>query len=87
MRVLLMIGMLAGGAAGVEPASMATGDKYNVTPEEHAACDADAEKLCLAAYPDEDKLISCMRKNRSDLTPLCLASLKAGLSRRHMPPL
>ena len=65
--------------------SRAAPDKYNVTPEEHAACDDDAARLCSDAYPDEDKLIACMRINRSDLSRACRPVFESGMRKRHMP--
>lgn len=65
--------------------SMAAPDKYNVTPEEHAACDDDAARLCSDAYPDEDKLIACMRLNRSDLSRTCRSVFESGMRKRHLP--
>ena len=66
-----------------EPAG-AVLDRLAITPEEHAACDDDAAKFCSAAYPDENKMISCMRSNRNQLSPVCLATFKAGMIRRHL---
>lgn len=65
--------------------SVAAQDKYNVTPEEHAACDDDAARLCSDAYPDQDKLVACMRVNRSDLSRGCRPVFESGMRRRHLP--
>lgn len=59
-------------------------NKFHITPEEQAACQGDATTLCSDAFPDEDALISCMRTNVSNLTPVCRKSFTAGLQRRHM---
>lgn len=56
----------------------------NITAEEHVACDGDAERLCMSAYPDEDKLLTCMKTNIHQLTPVCLAVFEAGMKRRHL---
>ena len=72
--------MLVGGAAFAAPP-----DKLNITPEEHAACDGDAENLCAASYPDEGKLVACMKDKRLQLSPACATAFTAGLKRRHMP--
>ena len=59
-------------------------NKYHVTAKEKAACTEDAVRLCIQVYPDEDKLISCMRSNRSDLSESCRVVFDEGLKRRHM---
>ena len=59
-------------------------DKYSITPKEHAACDADAARLCYYTYPDEDLLFNCMKQKRKELAPACLTVLQAGARRRHL---
>ena len=63
-------------------AARAQTDKYHITPAEQAACQPDAERLCSAAYPDEDKMIACMRANRRALSATCKPIFIAGLKRR-----
>ena len=60
-------------------------DKLNITPEEHAACDADATSLCADAYPDEDKLLACMKSKRSQLSATCAPVFVAGMKKRRLP--
>lgn len=62
----------------------AASDKYHVTEQEKAACTADAARLCLSAYPNEDALLACMKQNRSSLSPTCLVAFDAGVRRRHL---
>lgn len=69
-------------AAG--PAVATPLDKYRITPEEHAACDSDAVVLCAFTYPDEDRLIGCMKTNLRKLSDTCSAAFVAGLKRRHL---
>jgi hypothetical protein len=57
---------------------------YNITDAERSACSVDAVRLCSAAYPDEDKLLSCMRANRNQLTSPCRTVFDAGLKSRHL---
>ena len=59
-------------------------DKYHVTQEERAACTDDAARLCSSAYPDEDKLLACLKMNRESLSSICLVAFDAGLKRRHL---
>ncbi len=70
---------------GSATAQAMAADKLDITPEEHAACDSDAQRLCFSAYPDEDKMVACMRANRPQLTRQCRATFNAGLKRRHLP--
>ncbi len=58
--------------------------KYGITAEEKAACQTDAAAYCSATFPDEDKLIACMKGNKAQLSPMCLQVFTAGLRRRHM---
>jgi hypothetical protein len=67
----------------VAPA-FAVADEFNITAAEHAACDADAERLCLSAYPDVSRMINCMVVNRPRLTPLCRVTFDEGLRKRHI---
>ena len=57
-------------------------DKYHITAEEQAACRSDAERFCLAIYPDEDKMFACMKANRRLLSATCAPIFEAGLRRR-----
>lgn len=59
-------------------------EALDITPAEHAACDDDAARLCSAAYPDETKMLGCMKVNMNKLSPICLATFKAGMLRRHL---
>ena len=82
MKSVVFLTMLSGVAA--VQSGLAAEDKYHITPEEQAACQDDATVLCSYAYPDEDKLLECMRKNRSQLSEVCLRAFDAGLRRRHL---
>ena len=57
-------------------------NEYHITAAEKAACTVDAERLCLAAYPDEQKLLVCLRANIGSLSANCATVFKAGLKRR-----
>ena len=57
---------------------------YHITEQEKAACTADAERLCSSAYPDENKLLTCMKAAQAQLTPSCSVVFRAGLKRRHI---
>ena len=57
-------------------------DAYHVTVAEKAACMEDAVRLCADTYPDERRLLVCMKANRASLSPACLSSFDAGLAQR-----
>ena len=57
-------------------------NRYSITAVEKAACTADAMRLCSHTYPDEDRLLGCMRGHVSDLSLVCSITFKAGLKRR-----
>lgn len=63
--------------------AIAQTDKYQVTSEEHAACDGDAYRLCSDSQ-DQDQLLNCMRAHRPELTQGCRLVFNAGLKRRHL---
>ena len=62
--------------------AVAPDDPYAITPAERAACVADAERLCADTFPDEKRLLVCLRENRARLQPPCRASFDAGMKRR-----
>lgn len=72
--------IVATGAAALDAGS----DRFHVTAAEKAACTQDAVRLCMATYPDEEKLLSCMKQNRMSLSPTCLVAFDAGVRRRHL---
>lgn len=75
---------LALAAAAPLPA-LAQVDQYGVTPQEHAACDADAAKLCSDVHEDANSLIACMKANRPRLSATCHKALTSGLRKRNLP--
>ena len=81
-----LVGSLIFATAGAQAQSLALGpvSKYHITDAERAACQEDAIALCSTAYPDEDRLLACMKLNMQQLTPRCLVTFEAGLKRRHI---
>ena len=63
-------------------AAVTPGDVYHLSAGEMAACTEDATRLCADTYPDEQKLLVCMKANRAALSPTCLSSFDAGIARR-----
>lgn len=58
--------------------------KYKVTAVERAACTPDAVRLCSDAYPDEDRLLTCMKAKRDQLSSTCQPVFDAGVKRRRL---
>ena len=59
-------------------------DPYRLTEPEKAACTGDALRLCAETYPDERKLLACLKANRSSLSAECLPVFDAGIKRRRL---
>jgi hypothetical protein len=48
------------------------------TPEQRAACEPDAMRLCQQYVPDVDRVRACMMHYRRYLSPACRAVLQGG---------
>lgn len=85
MKELLVAALCAASLVGIAPACAGQPlDRYKITAEEMSACGSDAIGLCSSAYPDEAKLISCMKSNRVSLSATCRPVFDAGVRRRHL---
>lgn len=83
MRHVILIFCLSAGSATAVAAPLAN-DPYHLTDVERAACTDDAVRLCSDAYPDQHKVLACMKANRSSLSATCLPVFDAGVKRRHL---
>ena len=52
------------------------------TPEQRAACEGDAMRLCSQFVPDVDRITACMAKNRRYLSAGCRAVFDGGGKKR-----
>jgi len=52
------------------------------TPQQRAACEGDAMRLCSAHVPDVQKITACMSRNRRNLSAACRAVFDGGSKRR-----
>src|ERR1700758_5638298 len=52
------------------------------TPEQRAACEPDAMRLCQAYIPDVDRVRGCMAHYRRYLSPRCRALFEGGAKKR-----
>jgi hypothetical protein len=51
------------------------------TPEQRAACEQDAYRLCSQYIPDERRTGACLRRNRIKLSPACRRLFSSGRGR------
>ncbi len=63
-------------------AANAQDNPYHITAPEKAACEGDATKLCADAWPDESRLMVCMKANQASLGANCQRVFLAGMKRR-----
>jgi hypothetical protein len=61
--------------AGALPAMSA---EYRGTQEQQQACTPDVMRLCADSVPDVNRIVSCLRRNRSNLSAPCGAVFSAG---------
>jgi hypothetical protein len=52
------------------------------TPEQRAACEPDAMRLCQPYFPDVNRIRACMAHYRRYLSPACRAVFEGGARRR-----
>jgi hypothetical protein len=52
------------------------------TPEQRAACEPDAMRLCQQYIPDVDRVRACMAHYRRYLSPRCRALFEGGAKKR-----
>ncbi len=64
---------IAGFAALVCLALMSVPAAAQGTPEQRAACENDAMRLCGDFVPDVDRITACMHRKRAFLSPRCRA--------------
>ena len=72
-------GLLVGLALAA--ASFATPAAAQGTPQQRAACEQDAYRLCNQFIPDENSTARCLRRHRASLSPACRAAFSGRASR------
>ena len=58
-------------AAGAKPAAAQASDAAD-------RCTPDVMRLCNEFIPDADRIVSCLKAKRRQLTPSCLSALQSG---------
>jgi hypothetical protein len=59
---------------GQVPESLA----HSGTKEEQDACTPDVTRLCSAAMPNEPRIVACLKRNLSKLSPACRSVMTGG---------
>jgi hypothetical protein len=73
---------MAGCLLGLVLIAAATPAAAQGTPEQRAACEQDAYRLCSQYIPDERRTGNCLRRNRISLSPACRRLFSSGRGRR-----
>jgi hypothetical protein len=71
LAVVLGLGLL------LAPVPAAAQGMPQGTPEQRAACESDAMRLCGQFVPDVQRITACMQQNRRYLSPRCRAVFTA----------
>jgi hypothetical protein len=69
---------MAGCLLGLVLIAGATPAAAQGTPEQRAACEQDAYRLCSQYIPDENRTANCLRRNRVSLSPACRRLFSSG---------
>ncbi len=69
---------ISGAAALLGVALMSLPALAQGTPEQRAACQDDAMRLCQQYVPDVDRITSCMRRHRGALSARCAVYFGGG---------
>lgn len=59
--------------AALSLTSISTAHALQATAQQRAACTPDVFRLCSGEIPNVGKIITCMQKNRANLSPACRA--------------
>jgi len=70
--------LLAGALLSITGALPAMSAEYRGTQEQQQACTPDVMRLCADSVPDVNRIVTCLRRNRSSLSAPCGAVFSAG---------
>ena len=76
---LLAAGIMVSALAGTDSAQSA---EYRGTQDQQQACTPDVMRLCSDSVPDVNRIVTCLRRNRSNLSPACGSVFGAGAAHR-----
>jgi hypothetical protein len=63
--------LFAGALLSITGALPAMSAEYRGTQEQQQACTPDVMRLCSDSVPDVNRIVTCLRRNRSNLSPAC----------------
>jgi len=71
--------LLSAGAAALLALALATAPAgAQGSPEQRAACEGDAMRLCQQYVPDVNRITACMSRHRNQLSPACRRYFSGG---------
>jgi hypothetical protein len=70
--------LFAGAMRSITGAPPAMSAEYRGTQEQQQACTPDVMRLCADSVPDVNRIVTCLRRNRSNLSAPCGAVFSAG---------
>ncbi len=70
--------LFAGALLSITGALPAMSAEYRGTQEQQQACTPDVMRLCADSVPDVNRIVTCLRRNRSNLSAPCGAVFSAG---------
>jgi len=76
---ILAAGIMVSALAGADAALSA---EYRGTQDQQQACTPDVMRLCSDSVPDVNRIVTCLRRNRSNLSPACGSVFGAGAAHR-----
>ena len=79
LRPIMAFAALVGCALTFAPSPAAA---QQWTPEQRAACEPDAMRLCQQYVPDVQRVSACMSLNRRYLSPACRAMYQGGAKKK-----
>ena len=74
--------VVAAVATGLIWALMSVPAPAQGTPEQRAACQGDAQRLCGQYIPDVDRITACMVQNRRYVSSACRLAIEGGRGAR-----
>jgi hypothetical protein len=82
VRRLRGVALFASVLLSITGAVPAVSAEYRGTQDQQQACTPDVMRLCADSVPDVNRIVSCLRRNRSNLSAPCGAVFGAGGAHR-----
>lgn len=82
VRRLCGAALFAGALLSIAGAVPAMSAEYRGTQDQQQACTPDVMRLCADSVPDVNRIVACLRRNRSNLSAPCGAVFGVGGAHR-----